>query len=272
MEEWFREKGAEYAYMATDKDNEASVRLFTERCGYSKFRTPAILVQPVFAHRLPVSHRTQILRIPAADAETLYRRRFATTEFFPRDIDAVLSNPLSLGTYLAVEPGFRWAGIEAFLAAPPESWAVLSVWNSKEVFRLEVRGASRWRRGLARTTRAVDRALPWLRIPSVPDLFRPFGLYFLYGVGGEGRKGEAMVRALCRHAHNVAREGSCGVVATEVAACDPLRRGIPHWVRLSCAEDLWCVKRLAEDYSDGALGDWTKAPPGPSIFVDPREF
>ncbi|XP_008792559.1 probable N-acetyltransferase HLS1 [Phoenix dactylifera] len=272
MEEWFREKGAEYAYMATDKDNEASVRLFTERCGYSKFRTPAILVHPVFAHRLPVSRRAQILRLPAADAETLYRRRFATTEFFPRDIDAVLSNPLSLGTYLAVEPGFRWEGIEAFLAVPPESWAVLSVWNSKEVFRLEVRGASRWCRGLARTTRAVDRALPWLRIPSVPDLFRPFGFHFLYGVGGEGRRGAAMARALCRHAHNMARDGGCGVVATEVAACDPLRRGIPHWERLSCADDLWCVKRLAEDYSDGAFGDWTKAPPGPSIFVDPREF
>ncbi|XP_073005225.1 probable N-acetyltransferase HLS1-like [Typha latifolia] len=272
MEEWFREMGAEYSYMATDKDNEASVRLFTERCGYSKFRTPSILVNPVFAHRLHLPRRAQIIRLPPREAEMLYRLRFASVEFFPRDIDAVLSNSLSLGTFLAVEGSFEWRGAESFLAEPPESWAVASVWNCKEVFRLEVRGASRWRRGFARTSRLVDRAFSWLRIPSVPDLFRPFGLYFLYGVGGEGCGATRLVTALCRHVHNMARDGGCSVVAAEVAACEPLRAGIPHWGRLSCAEDLWCVKRLAEEYSDGALGDWTKKPPGPSIFVDPREF
>ncbi|CAL9757653.1 unnamed protein product [Musa acuminata subsp. burmannicoides] len=277
MEEWFKEKGAEYAYMATEKDNEASIRLFMGRCGYSKFRTPAILVQPVFGHRLTLPRAIAIIRLPAADAEALYRRRFAATEFFPRDIDAVLANPLSLGTFLAVPAGCaaaaRWEGADAFLADSPSSWAVASVWNSKEVFRLEVRGAGRWRRALALASRAVDWALPWLRIPSVPDLFRPFGMYLMYGLGGEGPAAAAYARAVCRHAHNMARtDPGCRVVAAEVAACEPLREGIPHWSRLSCAEDLWCVKRLAEEYSDGALGDWTKAPPPPTIFVDPREF
>ncbi|WOK99636.1 putative N-acetyltransferase HLS1 [Canna indica] len=277
MEEWFEEKGAEYAYMATEKDNAASLRLFTGRCGYSKFRTPSILVQPVFAHRLPLPPRLAVLHLSPADAEALYRLRFSATEFFPRDIDAVLANPLSLGTFLAVPAGCaaaaRWDGAAAFLADPPASWAVASVWNSKEVFRLEVRGAGRWRRALARASRAVDRALPWLRIPSVPDLFRPFGLYLLYGIGGEGPAAAAHVRALCCYAHNMARgDAGCRVVAAEVAACEPLRRGIPHWGCLSCSEDIWCVKRIAEEYSDGALGDWTKAPPSPSIFVDPREF
>jgi hypothetical protein len=46
---------------------------------------------------------------------------------------------------------------------------------------------------------------------------------------------------------------------------------VPHWPRLG-AEDLWCIKRLADGYGDGALGDWTKARPGEAIFVDPREF
>ncbi|KAJ0980278.1 hypothetical protein J5N97_008533 [Dioscorea zingiberensis] len=277
MEEWFKEKGAEYAYMATDKDNEASVKLFTARCGYSKFRTPSILVNPVFAHRLPVTRRAIILRLSPADAETIYRRRFATTEFFPRDIDAVLRNPLSIGTFIAVFSDSRsasanWTGAGSFLDDPPESWAVLSVWNCKEVFRMEVRGASRLRRALARATRLADRALQWLQIPSIPDLFHPFGLYFLYGLGGDGPGAAELVRALCALGHNLARDGGCGVVATEVAACEPLRGGIPHWRRLSCDEDLWCVKRLADDYSDGAVGDWTKSPPPPSIFVDPREF
>ncbi|RWR72797.1 putative N-acetyltransferase HLS1 [Cinnamomum micranthum f. kanehirae] len=276
MENWFRQNGAEYSYMATEKSNEASLKLFTERCGYTKFRTPSILVQPVFAHRVKIPNRVTIFRLNPLDSETLYRRRFSTTEFFPRDIDSILRNKLNLGTFLAVPAGTykpnSWPGSNRFLSDPPESWAVLSIWNSKEVFRLEVRGAPLLRKWLARTSRAVDRLLPWLRIPSVPEVFRPFGLHFMYGLGGEGPDSVSLTRALCAHAHNVARAGGCGVVATEVACADPLRLGIPHWKRLSCAEDLWCVKRLGEDYSDGSVGDWTKSVPEPSIFVDPREF
>ncbi|KAL7101493.1 hypothetical protein ACP275_08G057400 [Erythranthe tilingii] len=278
MEKWCGENGAEYSYMATENDNLASVELFTHKCGYSKFRTPSILVQPVFEHRVKSDKRVAVIKLGAADAEALYRRRFSATEFFPRDIDAVLKNKLSLGTFLAVPKGSpygaagSWPGADEFLASQPESWAVLSVWNSKDVYTLEVRGASRVRRALARTTRAVDRALPWLRLPSVPEVFRPFGFHFLYGIGGEGPNAARMVKSLCGVAHNLAKEHGCGVVATEVAGRDPLRLGIPHWERLSCAEDLWCIKRLGEDYSDGCVGDWTKSPPGLSIFVDPREF
>ncbi|XP_042029378.1 probable N-acetyltransferase HLS1 isoform X1 [Salvia splendens] len=272
IEEWFGENGAEYSYMATESDNHASVNLFTQKCGYSKFRTPSILVHPVFAHRLRPDPRLTILTLSPADAETLYRRRFSSTEFFPRDIDAVLRNRLSLGTFLALPRGATWRGAADFLASPPESWAVLSAWNCQEVYKLEVRGASRVRRALVKATRALDRAFPWLRLPSVPQVFRPFGFHFLYGLGGEGPNAVKMIRALCEWAHNLAKEGGCGVVATEVADSEPLRLGIPHWKSLSCAEDLWCIKRLGEDYSDGSVGDWTKSPPGMSIFVDPREF
>lgn len=273
VEEWFVDNGAEYSYMATENDNHASVKLFTNKCGYTKFRTPSILVQPVFAHRVRPDPRVAIIQLSAADAEALYRRRFAATEFFPRDIDAVLANRLSLGTFLAVPRGYAWPGAAPdFLARPPESWAVLSAWNCQDVYKLEVRGASRVRRALFKTTRALDRAFPWLHLPSVPQVFRPFGFHFLYGLGGEGPNAVRMIRALCGSAHNLAKESGCGVVATEVADREPLRLGIPHWETLSCAEDLWCIKRLGEDYSDGSVGDWTKSPPGTSIFVDPREF
>ncbi|KAL1540884.1 putative N-acetyltransferase HLS1 [Salvia divinorum] len=219
---------------------------------------PAILVQPVHAHRVSVTKKATITKLSPADAEALYRRRFATTEFFPRDIDAILNNKLCFGTFLAVPP----PGAAA-------SWAVVSVWNCKDVFTLEVRGASRVRKALAGVTRAVDKALPWLRLPSVPEVFRPFGLHFLFGLGGEGPDAVRYVKALCGLAHNLARECGCGVVATEVASGEPLRLGIPHWESLSCAEDLWCFKRLRGEHS---VGDWTKSPPGMSIFVDPREF
>ncbi|KAL9464187.1 hypothetical protein AB3S75_001897 [Citrus x aurantiifolia] len=276
MEEWFRESGVEYSYIATENDNYASVKLFTDKCGYSKFRTPSILVNPVFAHRLIVPKQVTIIQLNPSDAEAFYRRKFSTTEFFPRDIDSVLNNKLNLGTFLAVPRGTyspdSWAGSDSFFSCPPESWAILSVWNSKDVFKLEVRGASRVKRTLAKTTRVVDRVLPWLRIPSVPEVFSPFGLHFLYGLGGEGPRAAKLVKALCGHAHNLAKERGCGVVATEVSSREPLKLGIPHWKMLSCDEDLWCIKRLGEDYSDGSLGDWTKSSPGLSIFVDPREF
>ncbi|KAL8168342.1 hypothetical protein V2J09_009841 [Rumex salicifolius] len=275
MEKWFEANGADYSYMATENDNVASVSLFTEKCGYSKFRTPSILVQPVFAHRVRVSPAVKVVKLTASDAEALYRWHFSTTEFFPRDIGAVVSNSLTLGTFLALPRDHapaEWQGIDVFLSDPPESWAVASVWNSKDVWRLEVRGASRITRGLAKTTRLLDRALPWLKIPSVPEVFRPFGFHFLYGVGGGGPLAEKLMKALCRVAHNIAKEKGCAVVATEIAGGDPLRLAIPHWKKLSCAEDLWCIKRLGEEYSDGSVGDWTKSPPENSIFVDPREF
>ncbi|KAL5556812.1 hypothetical protein UlMin_039048 [Ulmus minor] len=275
MEDWFRENGSEYSYIATEDDNQASIKLFTDKCGYSKFRTPSILINPVFAHRVKVSNRVTIIKLAPSDAEFLYRKRFATTEFFPRDIDSVLNNSLSLGTFLAVPRDTYTAesfpGSAQFLVNPPESWALLSVWNCKDLYTLEVRGVPPLKRALAKTTRVVDRALPWLRLPSVPEFFSPFGFHFFYGVGGEGPRAVKMLKALCDHAHNLAKDLGCRAVASEVSSCDPLRLGIPHWKWLSFA-DLWCIKRLGEDYSDGSVGDWTKSPPGLSIFVDPREF
>ncbi|KHN23236.1 hypothetical protein glysoja_038453 [Glycine soja] len=82
MEEWFRDNGAEYAYMATEKDNVASVKLFTDKCGYSKFRTPCILANPVFSHPARISHKVTIIELSPSDAEILYRSKFSTTEFF----------------------------------------------------------------------------------------------------------------------------------------------------------------------------------------------
>ncbi|KAK9670272.1 hypothetical protein RND81_13G190600 [Saponaria officinalis] len=276
MEDWFRQNGAEYSYLATEKDNQASVKLFNHKCGYSKFRTPSILVQPVFAHRVKLSNQITILKLTPTEAEAIYRAKFSTTEFFPRDIDTILNNKLTLGTFIAMPHGPHakgiWRGVDEFLANPPESWAILSVWNSNNVWRLEVRGASRVGKVLAKTTRLMDRAFPLLKIPSFPDVFRPFGLHFLYGLGGEGPNAAKMVKTLCGLAHNLAQEHGCSVVAMEVANREPLKVGVPHWKKLSCDEDLWLIKRLGEDYSDGSLGDWTKSSPGVSIFVDPREF
>ncbi|KAK9287049.1 hypothetical protein L1049_015458 [Liquidambar formosana] len=274
MEEWFISNGAEYSYMATESDNTASLNLFTQRCSYTEFRTPSILVQPVFAHRVKLPNRVTIIKLTTSDSESLYRRRFSSTEFFPGDINRILNNKLNLGTHIAVPAescsAESWPGVDRFLSDPPESWAVMSVWNSKEVFTLQVKGASRARKLAVQTTRVVDRALPWCNIPSLPEVFRPFGLLFLYGLGGEGPRAERMVKALCDHAHNLARESGCGVVVTEVASQEPLRFAIPHWKRLSCAKDVWCIKRLMEGYGDGPIGDWSKSSSWPVYLCRPK--
>lgn len=261
LEEWFLRNGAVYSYVQTENDNTASVKLFTEKSGYSKFRTPTFLVNPVFNHRVTVSRRVKIIKLAPSDAESLYRNRFSSTEFFPSDINSILTNKLCLGTYMAVPRG------EDLVSG---SWAVISIWNSKDVYRLQVKGVSRLKRLLAKTTRVLDGAFPFLKIPSFPNLFKSFAMHFMYGIGGEGPRAAEMVEALCSHAHNLARKSGCAVLAAEVASCEPLRVGIPHWKVLS-PEDLWCLKRLRDDGDDDGV-DWTKSPPGLSIFVDPREI
>ncbi|KAG2327193.1 hypothetical protein Bca4012_036187 [Brassica carinata] len=262
LEEWFRLNDAAYAYVQTESDNAASVKLFTEKSGYSKYRTPIFLVNPVFNHRVTVPRRVKIIKLDPSAAESIYRNRFSSTEFFPSDINSILTNKLSLGTFLAVPRGGDYVS-----GSLPGSWAVISIWNSKEVYKLQVQGTSRLKRTLAKTTRVLDGALPFLKIPSFPNLFKPFAMHFMYGIGGEGPRAAEMVEALCSHAHNVAKKSGCAVVAAEVGSCEPLRAGIPHWKALS-PEDLWCLKRLRDD--DGV--DWTKSTPGLSVFVDPRDL
>ncbi|KAK7333202.1 hypothetical protein VNO80_29967 [Phaseolus coccineus] len=63
LEEWFTSKDVDYAYMATEKDNQASVSLFRNKFGYTKFRTPSILVNPVNHHCFQVSSNIEIARL-----------------------------------------------------------------------------------------------------------------------------------------------------------------------------------------------------------------
>lgn len=102
IEEWCKQKGAEYSYMATDCSNEPSINLFTRKCLYTKFRTLTMLVQPVHAHYKPLGSGIAIIQLPPKLAGAIYCRVFADAEFFPKDIDTILSSKLNLGTFMAV--------------------------------------------------------------------------------------------------------------------------------------------------------------------------
>ncbi|CAK9326934.1 unnamed protein product [Citrullus colocynthis] len=280
LEEWFAVNDVDYAYMATEKDNEASVKLFINKLGYTNFRVPAILVNPVKHYRsYHLPSNIQIARLKVDVAEFLYRKFMASTEFFPHDIDHVLKHKLSLGTWVAYykdndisSAKFETNGSKSEMAIP-KSWAMLSVWNSGEVFKLRLGKAPLSCLIYTESSKVIDKIFPCLKLPSIPDFYEPFGFYFMYGVHREGSGTGKLVRALCQYVHNMAAAArDCKVIVTEIGGEDSLREEIPHWKLLSCPEDLWCIKALKKE-ARNSLHELTKTPPTtrPALFVDPRE-
>ncbi|KAL6603740.1 hypothetical protein ACP70R_044101 [Stipagrostis hirtigluma subsp. patula] len=270
-EEWCRARGAAHATMATTTSNAASLALFTGRFGYAPFRRPVFLGRPVHAHRLPVPRGHRVFQLPPPLAAAAYASLLPpqATEFLPADMPALLAHKLTLGTFVAIESDPAAAD-----PSRPPSFAVLSVWDSTRSLRLRVRGAPALLRASLAALRALDRGAPWMRVPSIPDIFRPFGAYLLYGLRMSGPEGPALLRSLCHHAHNVARKNpACAVVAADVAPDDPAAAAVPTWRRFSCDEDVWCIKNLNKGSNASDDDDWAApAPPGTLLFVDPREF
>ncbi|XP_027344869.1 probable N-acetyltransferase HLS1 [Abrus precatorius] len=273
LEEWCKQKGAKYAYMATDCTNEPSINLFTKKCGYSKFRTLTILVQPVHAHYKPISSSVAVLHLPPRLAVSMYNHIFANSEFYPKDIDLILSNKLNLGTFMAM-PKKYLSKFDPKRGILPPSFAILSVWNTKEVFKLQVKGVSPLAHACCIGTRLLDEWMPWLRLPSFPDVFRPFGVYFLYGLHMEGKCGAQLMKRLCGFVHNMAKDDDgCGAIVAELGQRDPVRDAVPHWTKFSWAEDIWCIKNLQDIPIKCGPSDWVTSRSSSSvIFVDPRDF
>lgn len=271
LEEWFIANDVDLAYMATEKDNDASVNLFVDKFRYIKFRTPAILVNPVNSHPFHISSNVEIEKIKIEESEFLYRKLMASMEFFPLDIHNVLRNKLSLGTWVAYPRGESF-GCDGQV---PSSWAMLSVWNSGELFKLRLGKAPLSCLLYTKSSRLMDKFFPCFKLPSLPDFFHPFGFYFMYGVHKHGPLSGKLVRSLCQFVHNMAAKSSkkdCKIIVTEVEGHDTLRHHIPHWKLLSFPEDLWCMKALKNE----VFHELTKTPPPPAaerapLFVDPRE-
>ncbi|XP_021664806.1 probable N-acetyltransferase HLS1 [Hevea brasiliensis] len=269
LEEWLIANDVDYAYMATEKDNEASVELFMNKLNYVKFLTPAILVNPVNYRTLPISSSIEVAKVQPEKAELLYRKFMTSTELFPDDIGNILTNKLSLGTWAAYPRGESWGDFGSD-GKFPSNWAVLSVWNSGELFKLRLGKAPLPCLLYTKSSRLIGKMFPCFKLPTIPDFFQPFGFYFMYGVHHEGPSSGKLVRALCKFVHNMAkRNKDCKVVVTEVGGSDILRLHIPHWKSLSCPEDLWCIKALKNE--EKIFDELTKTPPTTSLFVDPRE-
>ncbi|KAL0725906.1 hypothetical protein Bca4012_040505 [Brassica carinata] len=272
LEEWFKQQGATYAYMATDCTNESSINLFTNKCSYVKFRTPTMLVQPVHAHSKPIGSDIKIHRLTTKTAESIYTRLFKDSEFFPRDIDAILNSRNSLGTFIAFLKEKHGHESNRLDRDFPKDFAILSVWSTKDVFRLQMKGVSRLTHACCSGSRFLDSCMPWMKLPSFPNVFDKFWVYFMYGMHMEGRDGPRLMKSLCSFVHNMGRhDGGCGAVATEISPSDPVASAVPHWKRLSWAQDLWCLKKLSDEPE---MSDWSSSRTSSSsvIFVDPRDI
>ncbi|KAL5720975.1 hypothetical protein ACHQM5_013590 [Ranunculus cassubicifolius] len=270
MEEWFVKNHVDFAYMATEMDNEASVKLFTDKLQYIKFRTPSILVNPVSYHSKRLSSSVKIVKVKIEHAERLYRLFIGKTELFPQDIDRILKNKLSLGTWIAYRKDDSRRDFD-FNQSFPTSWAMLSVWNSGQLFKLKVSNPSLACLTYSKSTSLIDRFFPCFKLSFLPNVFQPFGFYFMFGLYQEGPKSGSLMHSLCQLVHNMGMKcEDCKVVVTEVAGSDTSRLHIPHSKPLSCPEDLWCIKALRNEDKQ-TLFDLTKTPHPRTIFVDPRE-
>ncbi|KAG2327566.1 hypothetical protein Bca4012_036570 [Brassica carinata] len=256
LEEWLMSHNADYAYMATQKDNEASLSLFVGTLGYVIFRNPVILVNPVNPRGLKIPSDIGIRKLKVKEAASWYRKHVVSkTDFFPDDIVKILRNKLSIGTWVSYYKNNDKI----------RSWAILSVWNSSKVFKLRIGKAPFSFVFLTKVCNFVGRFLTFLGLTALPDLFTPFGFYFLYGMHAEGPLRGKLVRALCEHVSNMAAlddGGACKVVVVEVdgesnGSDDSLRRCVPHWKMLSCDDDTWCIKPLKREENATSLSDFT---------------
>lgn len=261
MEWWFSSNQVDYAYMATEKTNQASIELFTYKLGYTKFRTPRILVNPVWHKPGWIDPNVAITRLSIGQAELLYRRHMSSLEFFPRDIDKVLSNKLSLGTWVACRHGEPWLDAS--------NWAVLSVWNCP--YRIRVARLPFVCLFRAKFLRHLEWLFPCFKGIGIPNIFSFFRFYIIYGTHVEGSEAAPLMQALCMYVHNMAvKQKGYTVILAEVGGEDSVRFCIPHRRDLSFSSDIWCVKDLKKGERESF--DWNILPPSTSIFLDPREF
>ncbi|KAI4373383.1 hypothetical protein MLD38_011513 [Melastoma candidum] len=277
LEQWFVSNHVDFSYMATEETNLPSLRLFVGRLGYVRFRTPSIVVYPVNSRRCCFGYdrtpsNVDIRRLETDSVESIYRRFVSTTyDFFPDDIDRILKSKLTLGTWAAHFRDDVWQedGIGSASWRAPGTWAVLSVWDTSRVFKLRLGNAPLSFRLLARCKRVINNILSCIGMQGIPDVFSPFGFYFIYGIHGEGRSSGELIKALCRHVQGMAGESEeCRALVTEVGAEETGIQEAPRWKSLSCPRDVWCIKSLKPEEEQVLPLSST---PVRALFVDPRE-
>ncbi|KAA8527371.1 hypothetical protein F0562_034914 [Nyssa sinensis] len=292
MEEWMMRNDAEYTFLATEEKNVASTNLFTHKCSYEKFSSLIIYFQPVsLPAKRPSLQDIKIEKLPIDQAISFYKDRLRSKDIYPVDIDAILKEKLSLGTWVSYfKEDDDWIGLNLHnkdqndedvtdSSKTPSSWAIVSIWNTSEAYRLQIRRCYPFKFFHTTLNYARDIIFPCLKL-KLPAVMSdslsleevPFGFLFLYGIQGEGERVGELMKSLWSFASSLAENVDCKAIMTELGVTDPLREHVPQGSTssMSCINDLWYFKRVnGPSYDEDDLT--TKRPVG-NVFVDPRDF
>ncbi|KAF5737057.1 hypothetical protein HS088_TW14G01213 [Tripterygium wilfordii] len=275
IEEWLIKKGANYTFTATEKSNVASTNLFTIKCNYTSFGSLVIFVQPVGVNMKGLPQTMKLKKLKVEQAIHLYKDKFKAKDIYPADIDEILKDELSLGTwvsYFKEEEEEKWINEDNIITETPGSWAMFSIWNSCEAYKLQYLRKPHPFKFLLSQAREI--IFSCLKLPMCDSLEEPFGFLFLYGIFGEGERLQELMECMWNFASGLAKTvKDCKVIITELGLSDPLMEHFPQESFISCINDLWYLKKVIEQDAvnddDDQLGLLGQAG---DVFVDPRDF
>lgn len=311
--------GAEYAFLATEENNVASSNLFSLKCNYVKLSSLVIYVQPIHDHlaeEMGVLRDIKFEKLRIEQAVAIYKNCLKQKEIYPTDIEAILKEKLSMGTWVCFfrEEGWESLGLglekkeeegeeeegigsnsdsnsNSIMGRAPRSWAIFSIWNTSETYKLQIRRSNVLKLFHASISHAMERILPCLKLKlKLPFMSmggsddddednddhqfdkKPFGFLFLYGIHGEGERVGELMKGVWRFGWRMGENvKNCSVMMTELGGSDPLRAHVPQASSMSCINDLWYLKRLNGPVSTHQA-ELTAMRPVGNVFVDPREF
>lgn len=270
MEEWMNENGASYTFAATEENNAASTNLFTLRCNYIKLSSLFIFVQRLNPPVNDLPGGINFEKMPTDQAISFYQTHLRLKDMYPTDIDMILKEKLSLGTWLCYfkEDNVKINHCNSRIIGG--SWVVFSIWNTCEAYKLQVKRSNYHS---SRANHAIrDQENP--KKMACDPIEKPFGFLFLFGLLGEGDRLGELVKSLWSFALKMAENvKDCKAIMTELGFSDPLLQHVPKVVSSACIDDLWYIKKIdkfssqADDSDDlvvkGEVGN---------VFVDPRDF
>ncbi|KAF7143117.1 hypothetical protein RHSIM_Rhsim05G0026000 [Rhododendron simsii] len=143
MEEWLKRNGAQYTSLAIEEKNVASRNLFTLRCNYIKSSSLVIYLQPVSLLPKNLAQGITIERLSINQAIPFYNNHLQAKDIYPADIDKILKENLSLGTWVCYVKEEGWIDsrnkekTEDTSGKTASSWAIFSIWNKCEACNLQ---------------------------------------------------------------------------------------------------------------------------------------
>ncbi|OMO53512.1 hypothetical protein CCACVL1_28581 [Corchorus capsularis] len=287
MEEWLVSNGADYTFLATEKNNVASTNLFTAKCNYRNLSSLVIFVQPIsFAMEgNDLSHQDiKVEKLNIEQAISLYNNKLrGNKDIYLTDIDEILKEKLSLGTWVSYFKQDEWLGLHnnnedtnISTTSTPSSWIMFSIWNSCETYKIHIKKSHPLKFFHETLSHARDKIFPCLKIPLFGSLEKPFGFLFLYGLHGEGERLGELMKSTWSFASRLAENvKDCKVIITELGVSDPLIEHVPHETSMSRIDDLWYLKKVVNRSSstmDEEINDLAVMGELGNVVVDPRDF